>query len=45
MKHVKPLSKAVLGPVSGILSLLQLLVNLGIIDLGDFFKKRYSDAA
>lgn len=39
MKHVKPLSKAVLGPSSGILSLLQLLINLGILNINDIFKK------
>jgi len=39
MKHVRPLSKAILGPSNGILSLLQLLINLGILNIEDIFKK------
>lgn len=39
MKHVKPVSKAILGPTTGILELIQLLVTLGILNLEDLFKK------
>jgi hypothetical protein len=39
MKHVKPLSKAVLAPTNGILSILQLLINLGILNINDILKK------
>lgn len=39
MKHVKPMSKALLEPVSGILRLLQLLVSLGVINIEDLLKK------
>ncbi len=39
MKHAKPLSKAFLTQTNGILSLLQLLISLGILDVEDILKK------
>ena len=39
MKHARPLSKAVLGTSSGILSILQLLISLGILNVNDILKK------
>ncbi|MCX5769084.1 MAG: hypothetical protein NTZ09_02245 [Candidatus Hydrogenedentes bacterium] len=39
MKHLRPLSKAIIGTPNGILSLLQLLINLGILNIQDIFKK------
>lgn len=39
MKHVRPLSRAFLGTSTGILGLLQLLINLGVLNIEDIFKK------
>ena len=44
MKHVKPLSKAFVGQTSGILSLLELLISLGILDINQILKKDDSGA-
>lgn len=39
MKHVKPVSKAFVGASSGILSLLELLITLGVLDIDTILKK------
>ena len=39
MKHVRPVSKAIIGQSSMLLNLLQLLISLGILDIREILKK------
>lgn len=39
MKHVKPVSKAMIAPLTSLLDLLELLVTLGVVNISDLFKK------
>jgi len=39
MKHVKPVSKAMIAPLTSILDLIELLATLGILNISDLFKK------